>query len=253
MAYNLSEKEIKGIFPSLKLLPENAIELKSGTETYIIISDIHIGIESYFVSNGIFFPEYQLPYLKKTIKKLASKSKTLIINGDLKHNFKGFSIKEYNQVEEFLNYTKPLFKEIIVIKGNHDTIIEKITEKLKISLKNKLIIKDKNQNPYLIEHGHRKIKTTKNIIIGHEHPSVRISDSTGTGFKIPCFLVNKTQNQTIIVLPSFSPLSPGTDILKLNKSSFLTNVLKEKGINDFYIYGIYENEIFFLGKEKELI
>ncbi len=245
---SINNKKINGKFGNFELLPQNALLI--GDEI-LVIGDIHLGIESYFVDNGIFFPQKQMKDLKQNIEKIKNKADKIIINGDLKHNFSKFSFKEMKQVENFLEYLKDSFKDVVMIKGNHDNFIDNILKKLKIDISTHV-----NIDEFYITHGHenipRKILESRNVVIGHEHPAIRLSDSTGVGEKIPCFLLKKHRKNYIIVLPSFSSLSSGTNVLQLSSENLLTPLMKSQNLDDFEVYGTYENEIFYLSTIKKL-
>ena len=97
-----------------------------------------------------------------------------------------------------------------------------------------------------IIHGNKLIDIkTKVIIIGHEHPAITIKDEVRTE-TYKCFLKGKYKNKTLIILPSFSLVSPGHDVLKSNNHTpYIHN------IESFNIY-VVEDKIYNFGKVKNL-
>lgn len=62
----------------------------------------------------------------------------------------------------------------------------------------------------------------KNLILAHEHPSIKLRDELGVSVKLPCFLINKKRK--IIVLPAFSPLALGQEFSITKKYSERTDI-----------------------------
>ena len=186
----------------------------------LIISDVHIGLEEAMNKQGILVPRFQFKDLIKSIDYIFSlleknkwAVKQIITNGDLKHEFGTISKQEWKDTFKFLNYLNKKCSNIVLIKGNHDTILEPIATKKDLTIKDYLRLKD-----ILITHGHKipKIasnKSIKTIIIGHEHPAVSITSGLRTEtFK--AFLVGNWQRKKLIVMPSFCLVTEGTDIMR---------------------------------------
>ena len=149
-------------------------------------------------------------------------------------------------------------KEVIIIQGNHDSIIRPIAEKRGV-----LVVKEYSIRDILIVHGdefveidgrtdiRRNIKRIKRIIIGHEHPAITIRDGSKWE-KYKCFLKGKWKvhgkSKELIVIPSFNPLLEGTDILKEKLlSPYLEN------ISQFKVFVVGESEVYEFGSVEELI
>jgi uncharacterized protein len=211
----------------------------------LIIGDLHLGYEEGLQQKGILLPKQQLQETKNKIKNILQKvkPKTIIINGDLKHEFGKVLKQEWKEVTEIINYLSKHCQELILIKGNHDVILSPIADK------NKLTIKEDYQiDQILITHGD-KIKETKAkiIIIGHEHPSISLREKSKVE-RYKCFLKGKWKTKQLIVMPSFNPLLEGIDILK---EKLLSPYLKK--ISNFEVIIISGEESLNFGKVKELI
>jgi putative SbcD/Mre11-related phosphoesterase len=210
----------------------------------LILSDLHLGYEQNLHQKGILLPKFQLEEILNSLQQIFQKVKpqTIVINGDFKHEFASVSKQEWNDALKVIDYLQKQTKKIILIRGNHDTIIEPIALR-----KNIRIMQEYKLEDISILHGDKIIDTdAKTIIIGHEHPAVSLTDKSKTE-KYKCFLKGKWNKQNLIVMPSFNPLLEGTNVLK---QTTLSPYLKE--IENFEVYVVGEDEVFNLGKIKKL-
>ncbi len=208
----------KNIFVYDKALYFKSLEL-------LVIADLQIGQENYFASKGFFLPKHQtkiiLEELLNIIKEL--KPKRLLINGDFKHDFTRNSKEEFSELSHFIETIQKEIKTIIIVKGNHDTFLPQIVAKYKLRLVEDLLIED-----VLFTHGHKALpdKKFKIVVMGHEQPAVVLRQGFEK-FKLPCFVYGKTlDKKNIIVMPSFSPLSAGTEINLIDKRHLLSPILR---------------------------
>lgn len=203
-------------------------------ESTLVISDLHLGYEAAMSERGIFLPKVQYEKEIKLIKNLLYLNpKRLIINGDIKYEFSETSYHEYKEVFNFLDYVKTKFKEIVVIRGNHDTFINRVMRKFSLDVLDEIKI-----NGYLITHGHKipesfSTSDWDTLIIGHEHPSIALFDELGVKEKLDCFLFGKLiDGRNIIVMPAFSYISSGSEINLIPKEELLSPILREYTILD---------------------
>ncbi|MDP6600655.1 MAG: phosphoesterase, partial [Candidatus Woesearchaeota archaeon] len=134
-------------------------------------------------------------------------------NGDLKHEFSTISDQEWRHTLKLLDFFEKHCNEIILIKGNHDTILGPIAKKRNIRVMDHFII-----NNILIIHGDvipskTLLKGVKTIIIGHEHPAVSVREGPRAEL-FKAFLVGKWKKYNLVVQPSFNLVTEGTDVLK---------------------------------------
>ena len=205
--------------------------------------------------------------LDSIFKKLKNKKiERIIVNGDLKHEFGTISDQEWRNTLKLIDYLGQHCDEIILIKGNHDTILDPIAKKRdvrvldhyfistikektmkKIQLKNKSQLKINNKilnkikiiknhkklskNKILVLHGDEipnkeLLKDVSTVIIGHEHPAITIKDGPRAEL-FKAFLVGKWKKFNLIAQPSFNLITEGTDVLKeMILSPFLKGNLK---------------------------
>jgi putative SbcD/Mre11-related phosphoesterase len=197
----------------------------------VVISDLHLGFESAVSSEGIYLPRVQL---KKAIDLVTNLSKItnaekLIINGDLKHVFEKLTLQEREESTKLLSVAKDYFKEIVLVRGNHDNYISVVTSRFDIPILEKLEL-----NPETVAlHGHiyeEEALRYKYIVIGHEHPSLRIPDELGGVLRFPCFLVTPLRNSsTAIVLPAAGHYQTGNPVT-LDENQYLSPLIKKQGI-----------------------
>jgi len=214
-------------------------------EKILIISDLHIGLEEAYNKDGILIPRFQFPEIIKHLNKIFSriKPKITVINGDLKHEFGIISQQEWSYVLKLLDYLIEKNQEIILIKGNHDTVLEPIADKREIKILN---FYNPNKN-ITITHGHKILKNlNKTIIIGNEHPAISFRERKYEKYK--CFLLGKYKNHKIIVLPSFNFITEGTDI---TKEKTISPYLKQD-LKDFEVF-VVEDKIYKFGKIKDVL
>lgn len=217
-------------------------------EKILIISDIHIGYEEELNTKGILIPRFQQGDILNRIEEILKRTKPnkIIINGDLKHEFGNISETEWRNTFQFLDLINKYCKEIILIKGNHDTILEPIVRKRNLSIKNYYKI-----NSYYIIHGnkiprHKEFKEAKVVIIGNEHPAISLKHGIRSEI-YKCFLKGKFKNKTLIVIPSFNPIIEGTNILKEE----LLSPFLHQDLTNFNVY-IIGDKVYDFGKIKNI-
>jgi putative SbcD/Mre11-related phosphoesterase len=135
----------------------------------------------------------------------------VVIVGDLKHDFGTISNEEWNEIGKVIDYLKVKCNELIIIKGNHDAILESITKKRDIFVKDYYI-----HGEYAFVHGDKDFveiydKKIECWIMGHAHPAIVLSDGIKQE-KYKCFLEGDYKRKKVIVLPSFIGVNEGTDV-----------------------------------------
>ena len=214
----------------------------------LIIADLHLGYEEAMNERGVLAPRTMLAEMKKEISDLLKlKPKTIIINGDLKHEFGKISRQEWKDANEILDLLAKNKRKIILIKGNHDLILKTIAERKGIETKDFLIMKD-----ICITHGHKIFtecldKKIKTIIIGHEHPSISLEEGAKKE-KYKCFLLGKYNKKNLIAMPSFFTIFEGSDVLR---EKLLSPYLNERTIKNFRVFAVGDRAYRF-GKLKDI-
>jgi putative SbcD/Mre11-related phosphoesterase len=195
----------------------------------LIVGDLHLGYEDNLASRGFAVPRSQFMQTKEIFEKIFNKigkvDKILLL-GDVKHVFGKIMKQEFFDFEQLITlFTENLIErgEIIITKGNHDTILENISRKYeKITLCDKYII-----GKTLFLHGDSKSvrenyecikdKKIKLIVVGHFHPAYILKDKNSVKQeKFKCFLYgfSSEYQKEVIFTPSFFPLIEGSDIIQ---------------------------------------
>ena len=186
----------------------------------LVLNDLHLGYEEALHAKGVFVPRFQLQEVISTLQKIltTTKPETVVINGDLKHEFGRILAREWKEVLQFLDFLLRNTKNVVIIQGNHDPVIV---------------------------HGDEVCRTTATrIIIGHEHPAITIREGSKWE-KYKCFLKGTWKGKELIVVPSFNPLLEGSDILS---EKLLSPFLED--IRNFNVYVVSKGEAFGFGKVR---
>jgi putative SbcD/Mre11-related phosphoesterase len=212
-------------------------------EKILVLADPHIGYEESLNKQGVLIPRFQFKEIIERLGKILAKTGMLskiIINGDVKHEFGRISEQEWRHTLMLLDFLKKHCSKIILIKGNHDTILGPIAKKRDLRVEDSITVGDR-----LIIHGDRLVETKcRTIIIGHEHPAISIHEGARVEL-FKCFLKGKWKGKTLIVMPSFNLVSEGTDV---TKEKVLSPFL-QGDLGDFECFAVGD-EVYNFGKIK---
>jgi putative SbcD/Mre11-related phosphoesterase len=201
---------------------ESCIFLDSGC--ILVIADLHIGIESALLGQGLNVPS-QTSVMTERIISLYKKfgPKEIIMLGDIKHNIPSSTYHERKDVKEFLD-TIQKHCIIHIIPGNHDGNINRF------SSENMII---HSSSGYVLEnvgfvHGHRwpseEIMKCEQILMAHTHPTIMLSDRLGYKNFEPCWIKARFKkkklmekypdsvNPEVLIVPAFNPLCGGISV-----------------------------------------
>jgi hypothetical protein len=213
----------------------------------LVIADLHIGFEEALAKQGVLVPRFQYKDMIDRLEQIFSKvtATTIVLNGDLKHEFGRISRQEWKETMRLFDYLSRKCEKIIVVKGNHDPNIWPITAKKAIN-----VVKELALGTIAVVHGDTppKNKNASVIIMGHEHPAVSLREQ-GRVEKFKCFLKGTYKNSILIVQPSFNVCVEGSDVTKENVlSPLITN------IRDFEVFVVDDarKKTLAFGKVKEL-
>ncbi len=206
----------------------------------LVVADLHIGYEEALEEQGIHIPPIQYGEIKKLILRMIDETRAsnLIILGDVKHEFGDILRQEWNETLDLLQHLKEKRVNVHIVRGNHDNFLISVLKRSNIPFHDPYLIVDK----YIFVHGHKPLPieaysdNIKVIILGHEHPAIVLRDELGARMKIKCFLVGKYMEKQMIVLPSLSPLMPGTEVNISRKT--LSPILAEISLDEFRVYAV---------------
>ena len=183
----------------------------------LIIGDLHLGYEEVLNQGGVFVTrkmfDEMIDYFNEVFDKIGKMDKIILL-GDVKHNFGGILKQEWNDVLELIDYLSEKIEkegEIVIVKGNHDTILAPILKRREgIKLVDYFIFEEIG-----FLHGDKDFKEIydkkiKYWILGHGHPAVKIREGVKTE-KYKCFLEGKFKGKKVFVVPSFFEYNDGCD------------------------------------------
>jgi uncharacterized protein len=232
----------------------NDLSLYLKEEKILILADLHIGQEDAMTREGMLIPRFQFKDILSKTEKLLNKLKprTVILNGDIKHEFQGISREENKKIQQYIDFISKRAR-LIIIKGNHDNILEPITKRKGIDLVEFYVAGN-----IFIAHGDKVFNNeefykSRILIIGHEHCSIGLGEGNRVeyykGFLKGHYQDKKGTKKEIIVMPSLNPLTEGTDVLRdKTHSPYLKNV----NIDNFEVWIVENEEVFYFGKLKGL-
>lgn len=230
------------------------IDLGLYFEGNLVFSDFHIGFEEALNKQGILVPRFQFKSIINRLDKIFLRLKDkkidkIILNGDIKHEFGTISEQEWRHTLRLLDYLLKKCDEVILIKGNHDTVLGPIAEKRKVKVLDYYLISNKKN--ILVIHGDKipkgdLLKNSDVVIIGHEHSAVSIKEGPRVEL-FKCFLLGRYKNKDLIVQPSFNLVTEGTDLMKEKLlSPFLQQNL------DYFEVFVVADKVYGFGRLKDL-
>ncbi len=213
----------------------------------IIISDLHLGYEQAMEKQGVLVPRTQFKTIIKRLDWITEHVavEQVVLNGDVKHEFGTISKQEWREVLRLIDYFEKKNIKILIVKGNHDTVLGPIARK-----RNLKEVREARHKNILITHGDYVPKKLAPIIImGHEHPAITLREKAKRE-KFKCFIKGKYKTSTLIVQPSMNPLTEGTDVLK---DEVLSPLIKNILNFEAFIVNAKTHEVLQFGKISRLV
>ncbi len=145
-------------------------------EKAMVISDLHLGMESSLLKGGVLIPKTNFRAISERVRLLLRKLKPelIVFNGDLKHHFGAASYQEKKEIRELVKAIAG--KKVVAIKGNHDKSLGYFQKAYGFEIRDALFFKDSS---VFVCHGDRlfvcqSFCSAKIVAIGHEHPALTI-------------------------------------------------------------------------------
>lgn len=230
------------ILPGVRITSDRCLVLDEGPT--VVLGDLHLGYERALEQEGMYIPRTNTDAIRDSLNEILCRYEPsrVVLLGDIKHDFKRSGFEEKREVRKIMSLLSEA-AETVVIKGNHDNYLQNIISDLGM-----LAVDYIDLMGFRLEHGHVD-SHVRPVIIGHEHPSVRIPGSVGGGMKIQCFV--HARSDGVIVIPPFSPFSSGNDLV-LDKACVMAPALKDSDFANADIYGVTDMGIMDLGTLAEL-
>lgn len=238
------------------LIDEPALLLKE--KNLLVIADLHIGIENEFRENGVQVPS-QTKIMEERLLSIIIKNKIkdVIFLGDIKHTIPSSTYQERTDVKNFL----ALFQShsmLHILPGNHDGTIDRLLPPgIQLYPSDGFVFEGMG-----FAHGHRKpsveVMQCAQVIIGHSHPTVMLTDRLGYRTFEQCWLRGPplfdalhdkyptSPTSQILLMPAFNALCGGTAV---NRDPLLGPFQSLIDVDDAEIYLLDGSS---LGKVKDL-
>jgi len=212
-------------------------------EGAVAISDLHLGFEAALAEQGVSIPRFQRREVLGRLARLldAYEPEKLIIAGDFKHEFSKNLPDEWVEIKQVLRFLQQR-TETIVVRGNHDNYLATILGDLRMTLHDRYDL-----GGCTFVHGHEDVQALGTIVMGHEHPAVKLRDPLGATVSVPAFLIA----ERVVVLPAFSPLALGVNVASY---PYLSPLLNRIDVDAARVVGIDEKEgLLDFGRVSDLV
>ncbi|MDD3378453.1 MAG: metallophosphoesterase [Candidatus Methanomethylophilaceae archaeon] len=191
-------------------------------EEYLIIGDLHIGVEAHLGAKGFHITSHTDDMFDNILTAAGKTSSKLIVLGDVKDSVPGSTKQEYREIPMFFDRLLEHFDTIDVIRGNHDTSIEEfLPSRVCTRPASGLKIEDIG-----FIHGHtwpsENVMAAKTLVMGHDHPSIMFRDGVGRLATEPCWVRGKflktstdkypTLPEIFIIIPAFNRMLGGSPV-----------------------------------------
>lgn len=218
--------EIK-VLPGVYATADHALYLEG--RRALVVADLHLGYEGALQQQGVSLPRFQKKHILSRLGNLLERYSPdiIVVDGDFKHEFSRNLNEEWREVLEVLDYLGER-TEAVMVRGNHDNYLKTILSRRGLELHSSYPLGE-----YTVAHGHEPLQAPGPMILGHEHPSMRLRDEVGAMVSLPCFVVSPR----VIVLPAFSPLAYGSDVLR---GPYLSPLLDASTVKESRLYAVDE-------------
>jgi hypothetical protein len=170
----------------LKIVPgDAALIFTSPSQSTLLISDLHLGLEKEMAKKGFSLPAYSIKMVGR-IRDLAERYRatSLAVLGDVKHTVGKVEDIDWGVVPWFFDTMLDLFEAVEVVPGNHDGNIRTVLpSRVKLHPSQGTVI-GQGRGRVGLAHGHawpsEEAIATKNLVIGHSHFTYEMKDALGS-------------------------------------------------------------------------
>lgn len=176
-------------------------------ERVLAVADLHLGYAWAHRANGQLLPVTPVEDTGGRLLALVREYRPprLVVLGDVIHRAIQAAIVE-RVLGQLLGELSGL-TEVVLIRGNHDGRLDSLVKNAGHALE----LRDELRVGRLrLVHGDQPVEIAGDtcVVMGHEHPSIRMDDGVATSVKCPCFLVG----DRVVVLPAFSSWAAGSAV-----------------------------------------
>ncbi|MCL1979002.1 MAG: metallophosphoesterase [Methanomassiliicoccaceae archaeon] len=191
-------------------------------DEYLIVGDLHIGIESHLRSKGFHLTSRTDEMFDAIIRAADDSASGLIVLGDVKDSVPGSTKQEYKEIPVFFERLLERFDRVDVVRGNHDTNIEEfLPGHVRIRPASGMRIEDIG-----FAHGHtwpsKEVMASETLVLAHDHPAVMFRDGVGRQVNEPCWVRGRFKDggserydilpKNFIIVPAFNRMLGGSPV-----------------------------------------
>lgn len=199
----------------LKVVPmEAALIFRDGSDSTILISDLHLGLEKEMARKGFRIPPYSMKIMER-VNTIAEKHKAnrIIVLGDVKHSIGKVDDIDWTVLPWFFDTLLDIFPSVEVVPGNHDGGIKTILpSRVKLHPSNGVVIGVEERVG--VTHGHswpsREVISCGKIVMGHSHFRYEMRDRFGSRSKEAVWLFAKYDIGKLLRKAGVSQATEGT-------------------------------------------
>ncbi|HUC38636.1 MAG TPA: metallophosphoesterase [Candidatus Acidoferrum sp.] len=240
------------------LYDKAALLLYSEEKKYLVLGDIHIGLEKKLHDKGVRLYGNAERMAKQIVQLVReNEASGVILLGDIKESILYPDTTERAEILEFFDILKGIDLEIVV--GNHDGHLDEI---VKMPIEKELVVGN-----VAMLHGHmwpsEEAMSKEYLIVAHNHVAVSIKDEKGAIYNEKAWILaslnekgarerykNANKRIKLIVMPAFNELITGKPVGMLDERHI--NPLFRNGIFDYENANVYSISGSILGTPKTL-
>ncbi|MCL2147850.1 MAG: metallophosphoesterase [Methanomassiliicoccaceae archaeon] len=191
-------------------------------DEYLVIGDLHIGIESHMRSKGFHIASRTEDMFDSIIEAAGGTASRLIVLGDVKDSVPGSTKQEYREIPAFFERLLDRFDEVYVVRGNHDTSIEEfLPGRVRLRPASGMRVEDIG-----FVHGHtwpsEDVMRSETLVMAHDHPAVMFRDGVGKQTNEPCWVRGRFREERserypvhpkgFVIVPAFNRMLGGSPV-----------------------------------------
>jgi putative SbcD/Mre11-related phosphoesterase len=198
-----------------------ALSFEHDGEKYLVVADLHIGIEHEISSRGVHVPSQTMAMASLLVSMgEEARATKLVIVGDAKHNLPRMSDQERYEVPRFFRTLDMQFERVDIARGNHDGGLDYLApEWTKIHPASGFKIGD-----FGFCHGHswpsETVFASKTLVVAHGHPTALFVDGIGRRATEKCWVRGKAAKSErysdrpggYVLVPALHPYCGGTPV-----------------------------------------
>ncbi|MGC8585955.1 MAG: metallophosphoesterase [Candidatus Micrarchaeia archaeon] len=207
-------------------------------ERYLVLGDLHIGIELELSKKGIYLfdaTEIMLEKIKAIMDEYALKH--MIILGDIKNSIMRPTRQEAFLVKNFFDGLTGKEYDIKIILGNHDAHLDDLID---LPMYKELVI-----GGFAFLHGHAKpsknVLSSKFIIAAHNHATALIRKNSTEEEKV--WAIAHSRGNILVVAPAFNELIMGTPVGNDRGRSAMSAMLRNFNMKNVEFYTLYGKKL----------